>query len=309
MEKYHANGKLLITSEYLVLKGALALAVPLNKGQSLTVTTSNEPGLNWRAETLEGLWFEVKFDEQLTILETTDYKKSENLQLMLRKAIEQNPFIQDKLNYSSVITQLEFDVNWGWGSSSTLLHLLEQWLEIDPYRLMDETIGGSGYDIACAAANQPIFYRRAKGQRPQITPTPFHPPFILQMGIVYLNKKQNSSTQVKSFLETASDNQDLIKKISALSQEFTTEHEIGSFMNLMKQHEKIIAKATGLKPVQELLFTDYKGAIKSLGAWGGDFALFLSEDSFTTNKQWFQSKGYPVVMPFEEVIINRQSHK
>ena len=308
MEKYHANGKLLITGEYLVLKGALALAVPLNKGQSLTVRAYKEPGLNWRAETLEGLWFEVKFDEQLMILESTDYKKSENLQLMLRKAIEQNPSIQDKLNYSSVITQLEFDVNWGWGSSSTLLHLLEKWLEIDPYRLMDESIGGSGYDIACAAADQPIYYRRSKGEQPQITAVPFHPPFIQQLGIVYLNKKQNSSTQVKSFLETATDNQDLIKEISALSHEFTTEHEIDSFMNLMQQHEKIISKATGLTPVQELLFPDYKGAIKSLGAWGGDFALFLSEKSFSSNKQWFQSKGYPVVMPFEEVIINRQSH-
>ncbi len=308
MEKYHANGKLLITGEYLVLKGALALAVPLNKGQSLTVRAYKEPGLNWRAETLQGIWFEVKFDDQLTILETTDYKKSENLQLMLRKAIEQNPSIQDKLNYSSVITQLEFDVNWGWGSSSTLLHLLEQWLEIDPYRLMDETIGGSGYDIACAAANQPLFYRRTKGEHPQITAVSFHPPFIQQMGIVYLNKKQNSSTQVKSFLESTSHNEDLIKEISALSKEFTTVQELDRFMKLMQQHEKIIAKATGLTPVQQLLYPDYKGAIKSLGAWGGDFALFLSEDSFTTNKQWFQSKGYPVVMPFEEVIINRQSH-
>ena len=308
MEKYHANGKLLITGEYLVLKGALALAVPLNKGQSLTVRAYKEPGLNWRAETLQGIWFEVKFDDQLTILETTDYKKSENLQCMLRKAIEQNPSIQDKLNYSSVITQLEFDVNWGWGSSSTLLHLLEQWLEIDPYRLMDETIGGSGYDIACAAANQPLFYRRTKGEHPQITAVSFHPPFIQQMGIVYLNKKQNSSTQVKSFLESTSHNEDLIKEISALSKEFTTVQELDRFMKLMQQHEKITAKATGLTPVQQLLYPDYKGAIKSLGAWGGDFALFLSEDSFTTNKQWFQSKGYPVVMPFEEVIINRQSH-
>ena len=124
MEKYHANGKLLITGEYLVLKGALALAVPLNKGQSLSVTSSKELGLNWRAKSLEGLWFEVKFDEQLMILESTDYKKSENLQLTLRKAIEQNPSIPEKLNYCYVTTLLEFDVNWCWGSSSTLLRLL-----------------------------------------------------------------------------------------------------------------------------------------------------------------------------------------
>ena len=306
MHKYHANGKLLISGEYLVLKGALALAVPLNKGQSLTVTSTNEPKLNWRAETLDGLWFEITFDKDLSIIESTDYNKSVNLQLMLRKAIEQNPSIQDKLIYCSVTTLLEFDINWGWGSSSTLLHLLEQWLEIDPYRLMDETIGGSGYDVACAGINQPIFYRRTKEEHPQITPVAFNPPFINQMGIVYLNKKQNSSTQVKSFLESSSNNQDLVKEISALSHKFTTEKELARFMNLMHQHEKIIAKATGLMPVQELLFPDYKGAIKSLGAWGGDFALFVSEESFSSNKQWFQSKGYSIVMPFEDVVINKQ---
>lgn len=306
MKKFHAHGKLLITGEYLVLKGALALAVPLNKGQTLSVEPSEELGLNWRAETPNGVWFEVKFDHKLAVQKSTDHKKAENLQLILQKSVEQNPDIQEKLNQSAVTTMLEFDPNWGWGSSSTLLHLLAQWLKIDPYQLMDKTIGGSGYDIACAGANQPVFYRRTKGESPQIKTAHFNPPFIHQMGIVYLNKKQSSSTQVKSFLESASHNENLVEEISILSKEFATEQKIDRFMSLMHQHEKIIAIATGLTPVQELLFPDYNGAIKSLGAWGGDFALFLSEKDFVTNKKWFQSKGYPVVMPFEEVILNRQ---
>lgn len=305
MKNFHANGKLLITGEYLVLKGATALAVPLNKGQTLSVGSSNETGFSWRAETPNGLWFEIKFDEKLTILETSDYKKAEKLQLILRKALQQKPSVQEKLTHSSVITRLEFDPSWGWGSSSTLLHLLKQWLEIDPYQLMDETFGGSGYDIACAGADQPIFYRRAKGESPKITPAPFYPPFIHQMGIVYLNKKQSSSTQVKSFLKAASNNENLVEEISALSNEFATVQDVDTFMRLMHQHEKIIATATGLNPVQELLFPEYKGTIKSLGAWGGDFVLFLSEKKFATNKKWFESKGYPLVMPFDEVVINR----
>lgn len=305
MKKFHANGKLLITGEYLVLKGATALAVPLNKGQTLSVGSSNETGFSWRAETPNGLWFEIKFDEKLTILETSDYKKAEKLQLILRKALQQKPSVQEKLTHSSVITRLEFDPSWGWGSSSTLLHLLKQWLEIDPYQLMDETFGGSGYDIACAGADQPIFYRRAKGESPKITPAPFDPPFIHQMGIVYLNRKQSSSTQVKSFLKAASNNENLVEEISALSNEFATVQDVDTFMRLMHQHEKIIATATGLNPVQELLFPEYKGTIKSLGAWGGDFVLFLSEKNFATNKKWFESKGYPLVMPFDEVVMNR----
>lgn len=305
MKNFHANGKLLITGEYLVLKGALALAIPLNKGQTLSVATSNEPGLHWLAETPSGLWFEAKYDDNLTLLESTDYKKANNLKIMLQKAMEQDSSIQSKLNYSSVNTMLEFDASWGWGSSSTLFHLLEQWLGINPYQLMDETIGGSGYDIACAAANGPVFYRRTTNATPLITPAHFKPPFIQHLGIVYLNKKQSSSTQVKSFLESASTHKDLVKKISALSKEFATVQEMNLFMSLMQQHEKIIAKATDLSPVQERLFPDFNGAIKSLGAWGGDFALFLSKESFKINKKWFESKGYPVVMPLKEVIINR----
>lgn len=305
MTTFHAHGKLLITGEYLVLKGALALAVPLNKGQTLSVSTSKEAGLTWRAETLKGLWFEIKFDDQLTVLESTDHKKAEMLQRILQKSVEQDPSIQEKLNYSTVTTLLEFDPNWGWGSSSTLLHLLEQWLHIDPYELMDKTIGGSGYDIACAGAKEPVFYQRIKEEQPKITPTVFNPPFIRQMGIVYLNKKQTSSTQVKSFLESASINKELVEEISLLSQKIATEVDIHTFMNLMQQHERLISLATGLTPVQQLLFYEFDGAIKSLGAWGGDFALFISENDYSASKKWFQSKGYPVVMPFEEVIINR----
>ena len=182
---------------------------------------------------------------------------------------------------------------------------MEQWLGIDPYQLMDESIGGSGYDIACAAANGPIFYSRKANAAPQITPAHFNPPFIQQMGIVYLNQKQNSSSQVKSFLASASSHKDLVEEISELSQKFTTIKNIDAFMTLMHQHETIIAKATGLTLVQELLFPDFKGTIKSLGAWGGDFALFLSEEDFNINKEWFASKGYLVVMPLEEVIVNR----
>ena len=37
MNTYRANGKLLLTGEYLVLKGALALALPTKLGQTMTV--------------------------------------------------------------------------------------------------------------------------------------------------------------------------------------------------------------------------------------------------------------------------------
>lgn len=303
MKTFYANGKLLITGEYLVLKGATALAVPLNKGQSLSVLSTKKQGLTWQANNPSGLWFEAYFDEKLTIIKSSDHQKAKALQLLLQKAVEQNRKILNQLNYSKITTQLDFDPNWGWGSSSTLLQLLEQWLQINPYQLMDETIGGSGYDIACAGTKEPILYNRVIGQQPKIRPVHFKPPFIQHMGIVYLNKKQNSSTQVKSFLAKSQQHQKLVNEISILSEKIAVEQNIDNFMNLINQHESIIAKAIESKPIHQQLFPKFNGAIKSLGAWGGDFALFVSIEDFSTSKKWLIEKGYTVVMPFREVIF------
>ena len=60
MKKFHSNGKLLITGEYLVLDGALALAVPYKLGQSLTFIEHQEAILNWKSFNSEGeLWFKT----------------------------------------------------------------------------------------------------------------------------------------------------------------------------------------------------------------------------------------------------------
>lgn len=159
-QSYHASGKLLISAEYLVLKGALALAVPLNKGQRLTVEPWSEEGLLWRAHTLSGLWFDAQFDKYLNVLSSSSAPHAQQLQNILQQVVAQNPVVGPQLINRQVTTQLEFDPQWGWGSSSTLLSLLAQWLPIDPYSLMDATFGGSGYDLACGTAHGPLFYRR-----------------------------------------------------------------------------------------------------------------------------------------------------
>ena len=302
MQTFHANGKLLITGEYLVLQGAKALAVPLNKGQQLTIGHSGLPGLQWQATTPSGAWFDVEMDAQLNLIHSSDVAKAKTLQHLLIKARQQKPDVISKLQQTTVQTHLEFDPLWGWGSSSTLLHLLHQWLDIDPYGLMDETFGGSGYDIACAGADQPILYNRHWQQKPEIEPVSFNPPFIHKIGLVYLNKKQNSSSQVKSFLKSQQPDQGLIDDISTLATAFINTTSISDFDKLIRRHEELISEATRLIPVQKLLFEKFPGAVKSLGAWGGDFALFVSEMDFQISKKWFHNNGYPIVLPFKEVI-------
>jgi len=55
-----------------------------------------------------------------------------------------------------------------------------------------------------------------------------------------------------------------------------------------------------LQTVQEALFDDFRGVIKSLGAWGGDFVLAISKDNPT---DYFKERGFEVVIPYHEMIL------
>ena len=62
MASYYSNGKLLITGEYVVLDGALSLAIPTKYRQSLTVESINEPKIIWKSlDENGGIWFETIF--------------------------------------------------------------------------------------------------------------------------------------------------------------------------------------------------------------------------------------------------------
>lgn len=302
-QTFHANGKLLLSAEYLVLKGALALAVPLNKGQRLTVEPGTEEGLQWRAQTLSGLWFDASFDSHLNVVSSSSAPHSERLRNILLQAVAQDPSVATKLLNQQVTTQLEFDPQWGWGSSSTLLSLLAQWLQIDPYALLDATFGGSGYDLACATGRGPLFYRREPARPPEMTPAPFHPSFMDQLGVVWLNQKQTSSQEVRRFLSEQQGKQALVDQASRLTREMAGTNDADEFGRLIRQHEALIGKATGQTPVQQRLFPDFNGYIKSLGAWGGDFVLFVSPDALSTARFYFADKGYNTLYPLADILL------
>ena len=67
----------------------------------------------------------------------------------------------------------------------------------------------------------------------------------------------------------------------------------------MLKHEEIIGTLIGIKPVQQRLFYDYNGAIKSLGAWGGDFILACGN---AQTPSYFADKGYTTCIPYSDLI-------
>lgn len=308
---YHSNGKFLLTGEYLVLKGALALATPLKFGQSLTVKTVSEPFLHWDAYKPDGPWFSVTLNpKNLDITGCDDQPKAEKLVQIMKAVHELNP---DAFNVGLHFeTHLDFDPNWGLGSSSTLIANLARWAEVDPYELLKLTFGGSGYDIACATAEGPIYYQvKAEVPEPVETPTPlvksvdFNPPFAEHLFFVYQGQKQRSSKEVKAFLEKTDpiDLQKDIEAVSEISRAIPKCQTLDEFAMLMQCHERIIARCIGQEPVQKH-FPDFEGVLKSLGAWGGDFILAATEWDEKQVREFFKGKGLETVFGYKEITLN-----
>lgn len=298
---YYSNGKLLLTAEYGVLDGALALALPTKYGQSLEIEPSDYNGLIWESLDADGkIWF--KADYQYPSLKVNSFSNKEiaqNLETILQWTKILNPEFQTQAGGVKITTKLTFPRNWGLGSSSTLINNLAQWAKVNPYQLLKNTFGGSGYDIACAQHDYPILYRLKQGQV-VVEKVTFEPSFKDRLFFIYLNRKQNSREAIAVYRERDFDTNTLIQKLSKLSKYFLKVETITEFESLMVQHERLLSAVLKINPIKEELFADYFGAIKSLGGWGGDFILVTGNEK---TPDYFRAKGFEVVIPFKDMVL------
>ncbi len=306
---FYSNGKLLLTGEYLVLDGAKALAVPTKFGQDLKVNTKKEPQLIWGSFTNTGeCWFEAVIDLAKFRLISATFNSNkegsaeqiaETLLAILTEAKRLNPDFL-KTNGGFVIkTNLTFSRNWGLGSSSTLINSIASWAKVDAFELLWNSFKGSGYDIACAQNDTPIFYQ-IKNKKPLVNQVDFKPPFKEQLYFVYLNEKQDSKKGIAKFRESNQDFSNAMHRISEISEALLVTKTIEEFDGLLFEHEKIISSIIQLPTVKERLFPDYFGTVKSLGAWGGDFVLATGN---TTTPNYFKEKGYGTILTYNEMVL------
>jgi mevalonate kinase len=302
VKNFTSNGKLLITGEYVVLDGALSLAVPTKFGQSLEVESINEPKIVWTSlDEKDAIWFKGEFSiTKITSSLSPRNDVSDTLIQILNAAKQLNPnFLKNGASFK-ITTKLNFPRHWGLGTSSTLINNIAQWANVDPYKLLENTFGGSGYDIACAQNNMPITYQ-LDSKTPIVKSINFNPLFKKQLYFVYLNKKQNSREGIAHYNENKSSFLDrAISDINNITLKLIESKNLSDFENLLNQHETIISKVTKQTPVKEMLFNNFSGAIKSLGAWGGDFILVTSTNNPTT---YFKQKGFNIILPFEEMVL------
>ena len=186
----------------------------------------------------------------------------------------------------------------GLGSSSTLISNLSKISGVNPFTLNNKIFKGSGYDIACAESISPILYRIDKDEK-IISEVSFKPSFHKNIYFVYLNKKQNSFLEIERYNKNKASNS-IVNEISNITSEILVCNSIDGFNKLIDAHELIISKLISKQTIKDVLFKDFDGSIKSLGAWGGDMIMVTSQ---VDPSNYFRKKGYSTIFKFEELLV------
>ncbi|WP_149205639.1 GYDIA family GHMP kinase [Flavobacterium johnsoniae] len=298
---FYSNGKLFISGEYLVLDGADAFALPTKFGQDLVVTEGENQIIEWKSYDYDKqLWFEnvISFDEVINNADSEVETVKTTLINILHEAYLLNPeFIKQSKGYR-ITTNLTFPRNWGLGTSSTLINNIAQWTKINAFTLLKNSFGGSGYDIACAQNNTPILYRIENNF---VEPVIFNPDFTENIHFVYLNKKQNSKTAIQAY--NRHKDQNLAKSVAEnnkITKAILNAKTLKEFAYAVEKHEIHLSNIMEIKTIKEIAFPDFNGTVKSLGAWGGDFVMVVSKEN---PKDYFTSKGYDVILSYNEMIL------
>lgn len=303
-KEFYSNGKLLITGEYLVLDGAKAFALPTKFGQNLVVEKGNNQEIKWKSFDSDGsIWFEDTFSfEDISKKKTFEeiaYVKNTLIEI-LHEAYLLNPDLLHRDKGYKVTTTLSFPKNWGLGTSSTLINNIAQWLKIDAFVLLNNSFGGSGYDIACAQNDTPILYHLENGN-PIVEKVTFEPKFTKNLNFVYLDKKQSSKAAIAFYHNNKNKGlAQIIAKNDALTQQVLKAKNLQEFAFTLEEHEANMSNILEMNTIKESLFPDFNGVIKSLGAWGGDFVMVISIEN---PSDYFEGKGFRTIVSYKDMIL------
>ena len=304
MTDFKSNGKILLTSEYVVLDGVDCIALPTKFGQTLSVIENNSKCINWTSyDYNNNIWFKDKYSvSSENKIEYSSKKNniSETLLKILNALVKLNSDkINNKIGYDFV-SKLSFSKDWGLGTSSTLINNLANWAKVDSYELLKLTFGGSGYDIACAGAENPIHFNNYNNKI-SISNSKFDPIYKENIFFIYLGNKQNSRDGIKDYKSKKNKlTQDIIEQFKSINEKIVITDSLKEFEQCLTMHELLISKLIDIEPIKNRLFKDYdKGIVKSLGAWGGDFVLVTGTKNAMS---YFLNKGYKTIFEYSKLI-------
>lgn len=299
MSAIFSPGKLMLTSEYFAIDGALVLAVPTKLGQEFFIEEKddNKSLIFWEALHQNKPWLKVVIDyKKWQILETNIPSSAEFIVKTL-KNIQQLSTTKFKNDYTYHLkTNLQFPADFGLGSSSTLMNNLSEWAKVDPFYLNTISLGGSGYDIAVAKEKSAVLFQ----SKPEIwyEKVDFNPSFKNELIFIHLNQKQDSREGINLY-KSKKKSQELVNEFSDITKKVLLCNELETFSELMMIHERKISDFIEIPTVKEKIFSDCPVFVKSLGAWGGDFVMSAKFGGF---KEYFWEKGFTTVFKWSDLI-------
>lgn len=300
---FRSPGKLLLTGEYAVLEGAVALALPLKYGQSMTIIPTEDVNvLLWEVRVRGSAWFKVLLRlTDFVILSATDELLGNNIKRYMEALRVLKPdFLHGDKGFH-VICDIEFAMEWGWGSSATLIVNIARWAGVDAMMFYQLISNGSGYDIACVELEKPVSYQLLNSGY-SCDAFSFKPVFRDKIYFVYQGKKVPTDMAVQLIGNKRLTLKSIVQPISEISRAVRGCERLEEFEELMLAHEQIISQWLGQRMIQES-FVDFHGILKSLGAWGGDFMMVTWHDSADDFVLCAEKYGWQTWFSWDDIIL------
>ncbi|TVR69266.1 MAG: hypothetical protein EA408_12815 [Marinilabiliales bacterium] len=334
---WFSRGKLMLTGEYVVLKGAAALALPVKFGQGLEWWGDRSSRkLEWDTFVKGEKWFSAVFTVSANGYEVESSSDAGRAGFIVKILNAAARLTHDPLPAGRAESSVGFDMGWGLGSSSTLISNIAWLFDVNPFALHFSVSRGSGYDIACARSDMPLVYRLENSRSmPVYRHVAFDPPFSGDLYFAYTGRKQDSAGSVDGFLSGAGKKKSVpdkvLNRISEITTAVTEVTDTDSFAGLLKEHDSLIRPYTGAEhpagggfggtehlaggilagaehPARDI-FAGFPGYVKPLGAWGGDFVMLTWKDGYRELKKLLEQKGIDVVFPWDKIIYTAGEKK
>ncbi|WP_410494838.1 GYDIA family GHMP kinase [Chryseobacterium sp. CH25] len=256
MSAIFSPGKLMLTSEYFAIDGALVLAVPTRLGQEFFFEEKEDKQslILWEALHQNKPWLKAVIDYKTWQILETNIPSSAEFIVKTLKNVQQLSTTKFKNDFTYHLkTNLQFPADYGLGSSSTLMNNLAEWSEIDPFYLNTISLGGSGYDIAVAKEKSAVLFQ----SKPEIRyeKVDFNPSFKNELIFIHLNQKQDSREGINLY-KSKKKSQELVNEFSDITKKILLCSELENFSELMMIHERKISDFIEIPTVKEKIFSD-----------------------------------------------------
>jgi hypothetical protein len=173
---------------------------------------------------------------------------------------------------------------------------------VNPYIVNKELTGGSGADIACTIAQDWFLYRNIL-PRPGIWELPVDYLFPDHTYFIYSGKKQATRDHLEKVGQNQPRHYVSWMEANKYVYRFVACNTLPEMMKIIHDHELLIQDAIGMTAIGTQ-FPDFPGKVKSLGAWGGDFFMAITQQSKDFVKDYFSRKGYQQIYPWDQFIAS-----